>query len=157
MRRVMVLSCLAIGILPWPALAQSDAPAGSIDPTRLGVSIERIRRELKETSTETRTDSGLKLDFRIEVFGQAPPIDIIGPFDVEHGPVPGSAPSHRDVVEFLTPEEFKAPAASFSTLVFWAADKLAQRTKRQRCEDEIARYRAQVLSGMNVSAPSCAQ
>ncbi len=157
MRRLTVLFCLATLALPWPALAQSDEPAAPIDPTKLGISIDRIQRELKETSTETRTDSGLKLNFRIEVFGQAPPIDIIGDFNIAHGPVPGSAPSHREVVEFLTPEEFRAPAASLATVVFWAAQKLALRTKRQRCEDDLARYRAQVLSGMNVAAPSCAQ
>jgi hypothetical protein len=157
MRRPAILLCLAVLALSRPAWAQAPPSDTAIDVTKLGVSIDRIRRELSDASEETRLDSGLKLSFRIEVFGQAPPLDIIGDFDVVSGPVPGSAPSHREVIEFLTPEEFRAPAASFSNLFVWAAQKLSERSRKSACEEEIARYRAQVLSGISVSAPTCAR
>jgi hypothetical protein len=39
----------------------------------------------------------------------------------------------------------------------WAAQKLADRSKKARCEDEIANYRALVMQGVSVAAPRCTQ
>ncbi len=153
----MVLLVLALGASSQ-ALAQEPDGAAQLDATKLGVSLERIGRELAATETrESRNDHGLKLSYRVEVFGRAPAIDILGDFNVRSGAVPGSAPSHQDVLDLLTPQAFRSPVIPFSKLAFWAAERLGERSRKQRCEDELSRYRAQVLAGMNVSPPTCAQ
>lgn len=156
MARLLLLLLLAAGA-PSPALAQEPEAASQVDPTKLGVSLERIGRQLAiAESRDSRADHGLKLSYRVEVFGRGPAIDIIGDFDVQSGPVPGSGPSHREVVDFLTPQMFRTPPASLSNVVVWAAQQLDRRSRRRRCEDELSQYRAQVLSGINVSPPTCA-
>ncbi|MCA1586927.1 MAG: hypothetical protein LC791_19870, partial [Acidobacteria bacterium] len=136
--------------------AQSGS-APAVDPAKLGISIDRIRRELRESDTETRADSGLAINFRVEVFGQAPPIDIIGDFNVLSGPVPGSAPSHRDHIEHVTPQIYRAPVVPFSAIAVWAAKKLSEKSAKARCEEELARYRVEIMSGANIGPPSCAR
>jgi hypothetical protein len=44
-----------------------------------------------------------------------------------------------------------------SSLAAWAAMWFWQQSKKSRCEEEIANYRALVMQGVNVSAPRCTQ
>ena len=155
-----VVALLIVAALAFPAVSLAQTAEGqSIDATRLGVSLDRIRRELRQSETrETTTPSGLKLDIRIDVFGQAPPLDFVpDDFSLTFGPVPHSAPTHREHIEFVTPKEFRAPAVPIYGLAVWAAQKLAERSKKSRCEDEIAAYRALLMQGVAVTAPRCTQ
>lgn len=152
--------CLIVG-LSAPALAQDAQPPqgpDDLDPTKMGVSIERIQKGLRiAESTEQRSGSALRLNFQIQVYGQAPKIDVLKDVDLLNGPVPGSAPSHRDIVEFLTPQMFRAPVMPISALLGWAAQALENHSRKSQCEAEIANYRALLMQGVNVSAPRCTQ
>ena len=158
MTRLMGLLIVAALAFPAVSLAQT-AETQSIDATQLGVSLDRIRRELRQSETrETTTASGLKLDIRVDVFGQAPPLDFVpDDFSLTFGPVPRSAPTHREHIEFVTPMEFRSPAVPIYGLAVWAAQKLAERSKKSRCEEELAAYRALVMQGVAVTAPRCTQ
>lgn len=135
---------------------QTSAP--EIDLTKLGIDLSKIQKGLVEgTIEEQRAANGLRIDYRIQVFGQAPVLDLFETFDPVEGPVPFGAPTHRDFLNVVTPQEFRSPPASISNLAFWAIQKLSERGARQRCEEEIARYRADVMAGVPVAAPSCAR
>ena len=159
--RVVALIVLLAG-LSGPAWAQ-DTPVPTVDPaaidaTKLGVSLSRIQKALKVAETRQKdTGGGLRLEFNIQVFGTAPKIEILKGFDLLNGPVPGTAPSHSQYMEFVTPQIYRQPALPISAFAAWAAQRLWQQSKRARCEEEIANYRAQVMQGMNVSAPRCTQ
>ena len=96
---------------------------GPVDVSRLPINLERIRRELRQSSI--REDStGLNIRYIVDVYGQAPPIVIFGPqFDLLYGPVPNSAPTHKEMIEHVTPREYRAPAADFSALLRWLAER----------------------------------
>jgi hypothetical protein len=147
---------MALGL---PAAGWAQTPqAPAIDASKMGVSLDRIRRQLAPESTETFKADGLKLNIRVDVFGQAPPIDFIPEdFSLTFGPVPQSAPTHRQHIEYVTPREFRSPAVPIYGLAVWAAQKLTDRSKKARCEDEVAEYRALVMQGVSVSAPRCTQ
>jgi hypothetical protein len=157
MRRLVALFIVAALAYPSLGSAQVDqAPA--IDVSKMGVSLDRIRRELTPTSRETMSSNGLKLNIRVDVFGQAPPLDLVPKdFSLTYGPVPHSAPTHREHIEFVTPQEFSAPAVPIYGLAIWAAQKLAERSKKAQCEQEIADYRAALMQGIAVTAPRCSQ
>jgi hypothetical protein len=71
--------------------------------------------------------------------------------------VPHSAPTHQEHIEFVTPREFRSPAVPIYGLAMWAAQKLGDRSKKARCEQEVAEYRAMVMQGISVAAPRCTQ
>jgi hypothetical protein len=98
----------------------------TVDVARLPLDLQRIQRGLQQSrSREER--QGLNLRYFVDVYGQAPPIVIFGPEDnLVHGPVPYGAPTHRDMIEQVTPKEYRAPAADFGALARW----LAQRAKK---------------------------
>jgi hypothetical protein len=157
MKRVVALFIVAALAYPSVGAAQTDqAPA--IDVAKMGVSLDRIRRELTPASRESMSANGLKLNIRVDVFGQAPPLELVPKdFSLTYGPVPNSAPTHREHIEFVTPPQFRAPAVPIYGLAIWAAQKLAERSKKAQCEQEIADYRAAVMQGIAIVAPRCSQ
>lgn len=148
---------------PAPAAEEPNPPpaeAPAVDASKLGISLRRISRELnRRASTETSEFAGRQLNIRVEVFGQAPPIELFNDkdFSLTTGPVPRSAPTHREHIEFVTPEEFKAPAMNFMNLAVWAAQKIGEGRKKSKCEEEIEIYRRTLMQGIPVTAPRCAQ
>ena len=150
--------------LAGPAWAQ-DPPAPpppaegqAIDATKLGVDLSRIKRGLRVAETrEKLTTDGLRLNYSIQVYGQAPRIDVLKDIDLFNGGVPGTAPSHNQMIEFWTPAIYRSPTMPVSALAFWAAQQIWQKSKKTQCEEEIATYRSLIMQGVNVTAPRCAQ
>jgi hypothetical protein len=151
---VMLVAGLAV-----PAFAQ-DPPAAQppIDATKLGVDLARIQKGLRLAESKERASAdGLRLDFSIQVYGQAPKIDVLNGIDLFNGAVPGTAPSHNQMIEFWTPPIYRSPTMPISALAFWAANQIWQKSKKAKCEEEIANYRALIMQGVNVAAPRCTQ
>ena len=150
--------------LAGPAVAQDvpapPAPADgqAIDAGKLGVDLSRIKRGLRVAETKEKlTSDGLRLDFSIQVYGQAPKIDVLQGIDLFNGAVPGTAPSHNQMIEFWTPPIYRSPTMPVSALAFWAANEIWKKSKKSQCEEEIKAYRELVMQGVNVAAPRCTQ
>jgi hypothetical protein len=153
MKRIAAAFIVALLAAPAAALAQTGT---AVDASKMGVSLDRIRRELVQAQATAQDGDPLRLDFHVEVVGKAPRIDFLQGFNV-NGPSKYGGPTHREVIDHLTPQEFRAPAASLANVVFWAAEQLAKRSRKSRCEQEIAEYRAAVLQGIAIAAPRCTQ
>jgi hypothetical protein len=142
----MQLSLRAIAVfcvLGWtvggsaPAYAQRAAvsiqPVGTagvnpppIDVYKLGIDIARIRRQLVRYEVREERD-GLRLRYAVDVFAQAPGIDLFPASKVDPNfwtsPAPYGAPTHREFLNLWTPQEHRAPAADIGALVRWFADR----------------------------------
>ena len=128
--------------------------------TNFGVSLERIQRGLRLTeSREKAKQSGtaMRLEYQVQVYGLAPKIEVLKGIDLFNGQVPGTAPSHRQLIEYVTPQIYRTPVMPVSALAFWAAAQLVQKSKKARCEEEIEAYRALLMQGVSVAAPRCTQ
>lgn len=165
MKRPLVLLLIALLGHPTMLFAQSSSQNGGaasaeradVDVSKLGVSLSRIRRELAQAEAdEVNADDPLRLRFTVEVVGSAPPIDLLDGFAVE-GPVPYGPPTHEEVLNVLTPKEFRSPVVPFYSLAVLAAQKLSQYSRKKQCEAELEEYRRMVLQGINVAAPRCTQ
>ena len=162
--RALALLLLVLNVSA-PATAQDSeakpAPAAeptTIDATKLGVSLARIQKGLRVSeSREKLSTTPLRIEFAVQVYGFAPRIDLLKDVDILHGDAPDSAPTHRQIIDFLTPQIYRQPAAPISALAWWAGMKMWQKSKKSQCEEEIADYRAMLMQGMNVAAPRCTQ
>ena len=104
-------------------LASPVAAQQAIDVSRLPINLQKIIRELKQSTVKEERD-GLNLRYSVEVFGQSPPLVFFTREDnLTTGPVPYGAPTHREMIEHVTPREYRAPAADFSALLRWLADR----------------------------------
>ena len=161
MQAVRVLA-LVLFLSP-PAWAQQAEPATEpapppVDATKLGVSLARIQKGLRTAEAKEKTNpDGLRLEFNVQVYGKAPRIDVLNGVDLVNGAVPESAPTHQQMIDYVTPVIYRTPVMPVSAFAAWAASWLWDKSKKARCEEEIANYRALVMQGVNVSAPRCTQ
>ena len=117
-KRMAFPALLALLLMTSAAEAQ-----GPVDVSRLPINLERIQRELRQASIRDESE-GLNIRYIVDVYGQAPPIVIFGPrFDLLYGPVPNSAPTHKEMIEHVTPQEYRAPAADLNALFRWLAER----------------------------------
>jgi len=107
-----------------PAAQAATKPAEStVDVSRLPINLDRIQRQLRQSTVRDESD-GLRLRYVVDVFGQAPRIELFGGSqNALTGPAPYGAPTHQDMLQIMTPQEFSAPAANFGNLFRWLADK----------------------------------
>ncbi len=132
----------------------------STDPTRFGVSLERIQRGLRLTETRERqkqAGTAMRLEYQVQVYGLAPKIEVLKGVDLFNGPVPGTAPSHRQFIDYVTPQIYRTPGLPLSASLFWLANHFVEKSKKTRCEEEIEAYRGQLMQGVSVAAPRCTQ
>lgn len=159
MRVILLLAMLVW----WPvaAVAQQEprpAPAQppAVDPDALGISLERIERRL-EGATPLAPGSpfggDLKLDFFVPVVAEAPPIDFFANFNVHTGPVPGVAPSHREVIDHLTPQAFRSPTPDFLGMAYWLGGEVFKKVQQERWDRIYERYRERIEAGEDIPAP----
>jgi hypothetical protein len=120
--------------------AQTAAPAPTVDPEAIGVSLERIQKAVAKPQAIKLTES--RQVFRVEVFGANPTIeDILGP-DYLRGPVPYAGMSHQEFLNMVTPKDVQGYAAfsnrqgmvvaATSIALQWALQKALQKYKEAR-------------------------
>jgi hypothetical protein len=117
--RSAALALLFAACFAVPARAQQ----ADIDASKLPVNVERLQKKLQE-SVAREQRNGPTLRYTVEVFATAPRIELITPQDnLRFGPTPFSAPTHQEMMNIVTPQEFRAPAADFSNLFRWLKDR----------------------------------
>jgi len=126
-RQPFVLSAvLLVSLAPSARAAAGDeqpAASAQIDVSQLPININRIHRQLRQTTVREERD-GLNLRYIVDVFGQAPKIELFTKQDnLREGAVPFGAPTHQDMLNMMTPQEYRAPAADFSSLLRWFQGK----------------------------------
>ena len=110
--------------------ADGQPSAGSqVDVSRLPINIDRIHRQLRQTTVREERD-GLNLRYIVDVYGQAPKLEFFTKQDsLRDGAVPYGAPTHQDMLNVMTPQEYRAPAADFGSLLRWFSSRSGDKKK----------------------------
>jgi hypothetical protein len=112
-----------IGLLIFGAAHAATAQQTSVDVKRLPLDLTKVTRQLRQTAS-TESHNGLHIRYSVDVYGQAPRIELFTKQDnLATGPVPYGAPTHRDMINQVTPIEYRAPIMDFSSLVRWLTDR----------------------------------
>lgn len=116
--RVALIGLVLVGTAG--AAAAQQAP---VDVSRLPLDLAKVTRQLRQ-SAASESRQGLHIRYTVDVYGTAPKIEFFTKADnLATGPVPYGAPSHRDMLEHVTPIEYRAPIMDFSALLRWLADR----------------------------------
>jgi len=112
-----------IGLLLFGAADAAFAQQTSVDVTRLPIDLAKVTRELRQ-SAKNESHNGLHIRYTVDVYGQAPRIELFTKQDnLGSGPVPYGAPSHQEMINHVTPQEYRAPYADIGNLIRWLSDK----------------------------------
>ena len=124
-RRRIAAAAFLSSILTLPAAGQN-----TVDVNKLPVNLDRIQRQLQQTTVREERD-GLNLRYVVDVYGRAPRIELFAPQpNLMTGPAPYGAPTHREMIDAVTPQEFRAPAADVGALFRWLADKAKDKNRQ---------------------------
>lgn len=116
---------LALGIgLAAPTVVTAQESNGepavtARDSTRLPVSLDRIKRRLASQEAEEGRRSLLNLNFYVDVYARAPALDILQGINPESESVSYGAPTHSEMLEAVTPREWRPRAISTGNLFGW--------------------------------------
>ena len=112
-----------IGLMVFGAAHAASAQQTSVDVKRLPIDLTKVTRELRQ-SAATESRNGLNIRYRVAVYGQAPRIELFTKEDnLAYGPAPYGAPTHREMIDHVTPQEYRAPYADIGSLIRWLNDK----------------------------------
>lgn len=137
-----------------PAAPAATERAPAIDASALGISLSRISRRLAaESQARSEGASPLKLEYFVDVYGNAPQLRFFTGQDLVFGGVPGSAPTHRDMMMHVTPQAFRSPRVDFLSLISTAAMYGAKKVQERSYDRQYEAYRKLVEAGQNVPAP----
>lgn len=107
-----------------PSVDPSPAPVPAVDVDRLPLDIARLERQLQQSVTRENWD-GFRLRYTVEVYGKAPRLQFFEPKDVlPSAPIPYGAPTHREMLDQVTPREYRPAVADFPALLRWLQEKL---------------------------------
>jgi hypothetical protein len=121
---LLVFACATLAGAQTANSAGNTADLSGATVQRFGVDLQRIQRALRQ-SAERQDSNGLNIRYIIDVYGTAPRINIVDPKtdNLRYGPVPYGAPTHQQMLDIMTPQEFRAPVADFSALMRWFQDR----------------------------------
>ena len=106
-----------------PAPPATATPAPATDSTQYGLNLARIQRGLQK-SAERQEYDGLNLRYYVSVYAPSPSIKLFTPLDnLLYGQAPYGGPTHREMMDLITPREYRAPVADFSGVARWLANK----------------------------------
>jgi len=112
-----------IGLLILGAAHAAAAQQTSVDVKRLPLDLTKVTRQLRQTAA-TESHNFLHIRYSVDVYGQSPRIELFTKRDnLATGPVPYGAPTHREMIDHVTPIEYRAPIMDFSALVRWLTDR----------------------------------
>ena len=95
---------------------QRSTPQPQVDVSRLPLDLERLQRKLQQ-AVEREEREGATLRFRVDVVGIAPRIRIFTPEDnLVFGRAPYGAPTHREMMNIVTPREFRTPVIGLGSI-----------------------------------------
>jgi hypothetical protein len=106
-----------------PLRAQQKEPPKeeppAVDVSKLPVNPERVQRKLRET-LEREEFAGNTLKYNIDVFAFAPRIQLFAPDEnFVFGPGKYQAPTNSEMINMMTPQEFRSPVMDFNNLARW--------------------------------------
>ena len=125
---VLLIAGLAAGASaqtqePAPAPASEPQSTASSPSVQYGLNLARIQRGLRK-SAERQDFDGLNLRYYVSVYAPAPSIKLFTPLDnLLYGQAPYGGPTHSEIMRLITPQEHSAPAADFSGIARWFANK----------------------------------
>jgi len=127
---VLILSGSSVFAQGPPQTTAPTAPA-PVDPEKLPIDLGRIRLQLSQPAEKP---SALKIQSMVEVVGVAPPIVLWTEEEkakLVNGASPFGAPTHKQIRDLNTPQEFKRYPMDLNALMRWLSEKLGDSESKQ--------------------------
>lgn len=120
---VLLAAALALGAAGADARAQTgDAPTGAAAAAdEIPISFDRVRRQLDRAIEAPNAGRVLRLNDYVAVYARLPALDLIeSTFDLSEGPIPHGAPTRIEMLNAMTPREWRSQGVNLANVIGWA-------------------------------------
>ena len=122
---VTFVTALALG-----AAAGVDARAQTTDGAALAadeipISFDRVRRQLDRALQAPNAGRMLRLNDYVTVYARLPALDLIeNTFDLSEGPIPHGAPTRIEMLNAMTPREWRSQGVNLTNVIGWTVRRV---------------------------------
>lgn len=122
---ITLAAALAVGVV-----AAGDARAQTTDDAPLTadeipISFDRVRRELDRALRAPNAGRALRLNDYVTVYARLPPLDLIeNTFDLSQGPIPHGAPTRIEMLNAMTPREWRTQGVNLANVIGWTVRRI---------------------------------
>ena len=97
----------------------APGPKSDVDVSKLPLNLTRLQKQLQAAVARDQQMGPSRIQYNIDVLGTAPRIRLIAPGEnLRDAPAPRDS-SHREMMNWATPQEFRAPVMDFNSLARW--------------------------------------
>ena len=125
-RAVLTLAAaLAVGVV-----AAADARAQTTDDApltadQIPISFDRVQRELDRALRAPNAGRALRLNDYVTVYARLPALDLIeNTFDLSEGPIPHGAPTRVEMLNAMTPREWRTQGVNLANVIGWTVRRI---------------------------------
>ena len=130
--RLIRVALIGLTVLGAAGSAAAQQP---VNVNRLPIDLKRVQRDLRQSDANQAENHGLKITYRVDVYGQAPRIELYSKQDqLSSAAVPYGAPTHQDMMYNQTQAfdgrgmSYRAPAVmDFTSFLRWLSDKASRK------------------------------
>lgn len=101
------------------AAARGPGAEAAAEASALPVSLERIKRRMAAVREAGNGRKLLNLNYYVDVYARAPSIELFRDFDPDGEAVSYGSPTHLEMLEAVTPREWRPRAVSTGNLFGW--------------------------------------
>lgn len=99
---------------------EENTAVETANPSAFPVSLDRIKRRMAATEhTQDGRRGLLNLNFYVDVYARAPAIELLRDFDLDSETVSYGSPTHLEMLQAVTPREWRPRAISTGNLFGW--------------------------------------
>ena len=122
-----------VAMVALGAVAGADARAQTSDDAGLTtgeipISFDRVRRQLDRVLQAPASGRALRLNDYVEVYARLPALDLIeSTFDLSEGPIPDGAPTRIEMLNAMTPREWRSQGVNLANVIGWTVRRINSR------------------------------
>jgi hypothetical protein len=131
----MLIRTALIGLLLLGAANVAAAQQQAVNVNRLPIDLNKLHHDLRQAAATEAENRALKISYRVNVYGQAPRIEIFTKDDqLQSAAVPFGGPTHQEMMTIHTKAfdgrdpAYRAPAVmDFNSVLAWLASKTSKK------------------------------
>lgn len=122
---VALVAALAFGAAAGVG-ARAQTPADAPPAVEeIPISFDRVRRQLDRALQAPNAGRMLRLNDYVTVYARLPALDLIeNTFDLSQGPIPHGAPTRIEMLNAMTPREWRSQGVNLANVIGWTVRRI---------------------------------
>ena len=122
---VTLVTALAMSAAAGVATRAQTSDGAALTADEIPISFDRVRRQLDRAIRAPNAGRMLRLSDYVTVYARLPALDLIeNTFDLSEGPIPDGAPTRIEMLNAMTPREWRTQGVNLANVIGWTVKRI---------------------------------